>query len=98
MTVAMLMANTVQSATRFLKGPSVPTRYLSLDFKNPVPSDIDIAMAQTPKPITQVAKELGLYASEFDSYGTYKAKVSLDVLDRLSNRNNGNYVVVTGII
>lgn len=35
--------------------------------------------------------------SEFDSYGRYKAKVKLEVLSRFKDRQNGNYVVVTGI-
>nr|KAJ3418090.1 C-1-tetrahydrofolate synthase, cytoplasmic [Polyrhizophydium stewartii] len=97
MTVAMLMHNTVESAKRYLKGFKEPTHYLSLNLVRPVPSDIDIAMAQTPKPITRVAAELGLFNSEFEAYGRNKAKVSLNVLDRLSYRKDGNYVVVAGI-
>lgn len=60
-------------------------------------SDIDIAMAQSPKPIKYLAEELGLFIPEYELYGHYKAKVSLSVLDRLKNRKNGKYVVVTGI-
>ncbi|KAI8909107.1 formate--tetrahydrofolate ligase-domain-containing protein, partial [Gorgonomyces haynaldii] len=97
MTVIMLMQNTVESARRFLKGIYEPVQYLEPEFKVPVPSDIDIAMAQTPKPIAKVARELGLFPGEYDSYGTYKGKVSLDVLKRLEHRQNGNYVVVAGI-
>lgn len=54
-------------------------------------------MAQKPKLISKVAMELGLFESEYDQYGMYKAKVSLATLERLSHRENGNYIVVTGI-
>lgn len=59
-------------------------------------SDIEIAKAQTPKPIKQLAEEIGLYPSEVSLYGNYKAKVSLSVLERLKNQKNGKYVVVAG--
>jgi methylenetetrahydrofolate dehydrogenase (NADP+)/methenyltetrahydrofolate cyclohydrolase/formyltetrahydrofolate synthetase len=99
MTVAMLIKNTVIAARRQLlnHGATQPPAPLPLTLKRPVPSDIDIAQAQTPKPIQLLAKELGLFASEIDLYGRYKAKVKLSVLDRLQSRHNGKYVVVTGI-
>ncbi|KAJ3184106.1 tetrahydrofolate synthase [Gaertneriomyces sp. JEL0708] len=97
MTVAMLMWNTVDSSKRFLKGFKRPTEYLKLDIQTPVPSDIDIAMAQRPKPIKTVGEEIGLFESEIELYGRNKAKVSLNVLERLKHRQDGNYVVVTGI-
>ncbi|KAJ3168395.1 tetrahydrofolate synthase [Geranomyces variabilis] len=97
MTVAMLMHNTVLSAKRSLKGYKRPTEYLKLNLLSPVPSDIDIAMAQTPKAVNIVAEELGLLNSEYELYGPSKAKVSLSVLDRLKHRKDGNYVVITGI-
>ena len=61
-----------------------------------VSSDIDIAKGQTPKDILDLASEIGLLAEEVDPYGKKKAKVSLQVLNRLENRPNGKYVVVTG--
>ncbi|KAJ3388642.1 tetrahydrofolate synthase [Lobulomyces angularis] len=97
MTVAMLLSNTVESAKRFLIGFERKTQYLKLNLLNPVPSDIDIAMAQQPKLIKDVAEELGLFNSEYELYGHYKAKINLSVLDRLKNNENGNYIVVTGI-
>ena len=97
MTVAMLLENTVTSAERITKSLKIPTEYLSLQLLDPVPSDIDIAMAQTPKPIKTVAEELGVLPSELELYGEYKGKVNPSVLKRLSNQSNGNYVVVTGI-
>ncbi len=59
-------------------------------------SDIEIAMAQTPKDIQVLANEVGLRPDELDMYGKKKAKVSLKVLDRLKEQPNGRYVVVTG--
>ena len=61
-------------------------------------SDIQIASAQTPKDMTELAAEIGLLPEEVDLYGKKKAKVSLKVLDRLSHRTNGKYVVVTGCV
>ncbi|KAI9207432.1 formate--tetrahydrofolate ligase-domain-containing protein [Polychytrium aggregatum] len=97
MTVAMLLENTVESSKRFLKGFHVKTEYLPLNLVRPVPSDIDIAMAQKPKLIRQVAQELGLFETEYEQYGLFKGKVCLEVMDRLKHLRNGKYVVVTGI-
>jgi formyltetrahydrofolate synthetase len=63
----------------------------------PVPSDLDIAQAATMKPIIQVAKELGLQEDEIDLYGKYKAKIHLDVLNRLKDRPQGKYIDVTAV-
>jgi formyltetrahydrofolate synthetase len=68
-----------------------------LHLLNPVPSDIDIAQAATLKPITQVAAEMGILPDELELYGPYKAKVKLEILDRLKNQTNGKYVDVTAI-
>eukprot|EP01025_Chloroclados_australasicus_P066025 TRINITY_DN9024_c0_g1_i1.p2 TRINITY_DN9024_c0_g1~~TRINITY_DN9024_c0_g1_i1.p2 ORF type:complete len:683 (-),score=106.19 TRINITY_DN9024_c0_g1_i1:223-2130(-) len=68
-----------------------------LDIKDPVPSDIEIAQSVVPIPITEVAKRLGLKQEELELYGQTKAKVKLSVLDRLSDKPDGNYVVVAGI-
>lgn len=97
MTVAMLLQNTVLSASRFLRGYRQKTLHLPLVLQTPVPSDLQIAMNQRPKPISRIAAELGLTTGEYESYGRNKAKVSLSVLQRLSHRTDGHYVVVTGI-
>jgi formyltetrahydrofolate synthetase len=62
-----------------------------------VPSDILISQAATVLPISQIASKAGILDSELIPYGSVKAKVSLDVLDRLKNEEDGNYIVVTGI-
>ena len=69
---------------------------MSLDLKDPVPSDIAIASKQTPKNIDILAEEIGLLPSEVNLYGKKKAKVCLDVLQRLKDVSNGKYVCVTG--
>jgi formyltetrahydrofolate synthetase len=68
-----------------------------IDIKSPVPADFEIAQNATLKPITQVARELGILDSELELYGHYKAKVRLDVLERLADVPDGKYVDVTAI-
>ncbi|KAG0744169.1 hypothetical protein G6F16_001696 [Rhizopus arrhizus] len=98
MTVAILIENTLLSAKRLFEASSKQSvSPLPLDLKTPVPSDIEIAMSQTPKHITELSKEIGLTPSELEPYGHTKAKISLDVLNRLSHRKDGHYVVVAGI-
>uniref|UniRef100_A0A673A0A3 formate--tetrahydrofolate ligase n=1 Tax=Sphaeramia orbicularis TaxID=375764 RepID=A0A673A0A3_9TELE len=60
-------------------------------------SDIEISRAQTPKPVTQLAEEIGLLPGELEAYGRNKAKVRLSLLDRLHTQPDGNYVLVAGI-
>ncbi|KAK7467150.1 tetrahydrofolate synthase [Stygiomarasmius scandens] len=98
MTVAMLMENTLISAERLWEKARARTiKPLKLNILEKVPSDIEISMAQTPKPITQLAHEIGLLPDELESYGKYKAKVELSVLDRLAHRTDGKYIVISGI-
>lgn len=63
---------------------------------NVVDSDIEISRAQTPKPVDQLAKEIGLLPEELEVYGRSKAKVQLSLLDRLQNQPDGKYVLVAG--
>ncbi len=72
----------------------VPTH---LKIVRPVPSDIDIAQGSDIKPIAQVAEEVGILPEELEYYGPYKAKVKLDILERLKAAPNGIYVDVTAI-
>ncbi|MCK9245367.1 MAG: formate--tetrahydrofolate ligase [Anaerolineaceae bacterium] len=69
----------------------------TIELKSPVPADIDIAQAATLKPITQVAEEMGLLPGELELYGDYKAKIKLDVLERLADMPDGKYIDVTAI-
>ncbi|XP_042220312.1 C-1-tetrahydrofolate synthase, cytoplasmic-like isoform X1 [Homarus americanus] len=100
MTVAMLMQNTVisaQKAAAQMKVSKWNISYLPLELLEKVPSDIEVARAQTPKDIAELSKEIGLLGSEVDLYGKKKAKVSLSVLQRLVFQKDGKYVVVAGI-
>ncbi len=72
-------------------------RPIPLDLKRPVPSDIAIAQAATPKPITELAGEIGILPSELEPYGHTKAKVHLNIRERLAGTPNGKYIVVTAI-
>jgi methylenetetrahydrofolate dehydrogenase (NADP+)/methenyltetrahydrofolate cyclohydrolase/formyltetrahydrofolate synthetase len=68
-----------------------------VEIKRPVPSDIEIAQEAKMRPIREVAADLGLTEDDLDLYGKYKAKVHLDVLDRLADRPQGKYIDVTAI-
>ncbi|MDD5369779.1 MAG: formate--tetrahydrofolate ligase [Anaerolineaceae bacterium] len=65
--------------------------------KIPVPSDIEIAQAAELKPILQVAEEIGVLPEELELYGPYKAKIKLEILERLKNAPDGKYIDVTAI-
>lgn len=99
MTVAMLVQNVLLAAKRQLaesdKLPQIAP--LPLHLESPVPSDIHISRSQQPKPVQEVAEELGIHGHELELFGHYKAKISLSILNRLKDRENGKYVLVAGI-
>uniref|UniRef100_A0AAY5EJ83 C-1-tetrahydrofolate synthase, cytoplasmic n=1 Tax=Electrophorus electricus TaxID=8005 RepID=A0AAY5EJ83_ELEEL len=100
MTVAMLMENTVKSAQRFLQNyrpGNWSISYKRVKSQKPQPSDAQISHSCPGKPIGQLAKEVGLFPKEVEPYGASRAKVRLDVLNRLNKQPDGKYVVVTGI-
>ena len=75
------------------------TRFIPTPLKRvtPVPSDIDIAQAATLKPVTVIAEEMGVLPEELELFGPYKAKIKLEILERLKNIPNGKYIDVTAI-
>lgn len=100
MTVATLLDNVIIAAKKhYAKNNETPkfTNPLKLNLQTPVPSDYEISRAQQPKKIDEVAYEAGILDNELELFGSYKAKVSLDILKRLENKKNGKYVLVTGI-
>ena len=98
MTVAVLLQNVIDAATKYFEIQKARhITPLPLKLLSPVPSDIAISRAQRPKPITVVAKEIGIAPHELEPYGASKAKVDLKLLQRLGHRRNGRYVLVTGI-
>ena len=60
-------------------------------------SDLEIAQKAKMKPIRDIAKRVGIKENELELYGNYKAKVSLDILERLKNKTLGKYILVTAI-
>ncbi len=72
----------------------IPTK---LKLIRPVPSDIEIAQESDIKPISQIAEEIGVLPEELEFYGPYKAKVRLEILERLMDRPDGKYIDVTAI-
>jgi len=63
-----------------------------------LPSDLEIARSVTPRPILDVARDLGLHEDEVEPYGFTKAKIRLSAIERLeTERPRGKYVVVTAI-
>jgi formyltetrahydrofolate synthetase len=65
--------------------------------RTPVPSDLEIAQEAPIEPILDVAERNGLTADDLDAYGKYKAKVNLEVRERLQSEPLGKYVDVTAI-
>ena len=98
MTVAMLMQNTFECAVKqHFHVNSWQLKHQKVCRIKPVPSDSEIAMAQTPRKISKIAQEIGINDDELEFYGVYKAKINLKIQERLKNEAKGNYVVVTGI-
>lgn len=62
-----------------------------------VKSDIEIAQEAVMKPIKEIAEQLNLREDEWEPYGRYKAKISLDVMKRLQNQPDGKVILVTSI-
>ncbi|WP_019274680.1 formate--tetrahydrofolate ligase [Vibrio coralliilyticus] len=60
-------------------------------------SDIEICRSQALHTIDRIAENAGLLPAEYQSQGKYKAKVSLNALNRLGNNNTGKLVLVTAI-
>jgi formate--tetrahydrofolate ligase len=61
-------------------------------------TDLEIARSVRPRPIVEIARELGLGDEEIEPYGSTKAKITLEAIERLEARNaRGKYVVVTGM-
>jgi len=60
-------------------------------------TDLQIAQEAELVPILDVAKQVGLAQDDLEPYGWYKAKVHLDVAERLKNKPNAKYIDVTAI-
>ncbi|MFP4286210.1 MAG: formate--tetrahydrofolate ligase [Candidatus Izemoplasmataceae bacterium] len=59
--------------------------------------DLKIAQAAKMEKIVDIAKKLGLSEEDIELYGSYKAKISLDVQKRLEKEKDGKVILVTAI-
>jgi formate--tetrahydrofolate ligase len=62
-----------------------------------VPSDIEIAQKAQLKQIYDIAEELDIQQDELEPYGHFKGKLSLALMERLQDKNDGHIVLVTSI-
>ena len=60
-------------------------------------TDIEIAQNAKLKKIGEIAQSIGLTEDDYEPYGKYKAKVSLDVLKRNAERKDGKLILMTAV-
>jgi len=60
-------------------------------------TDIEIAREVKLKPITEIAKKIGIREDELELHGKYKAKVELSISKRIKNNPDGKYIDVAAI-
>jgi len=60
-------------------------------------TDIEIAQRAKLEKINVIGEKAGLAEEDYEQYGNYKAKVSLDVLKKNSDRKDGKLILVTAI-
>ena len=60
-------------------------------------TDIEIAQQAKLKPITDIAADLGIEADYLEHYGKYKAKLSEELIEKVSKNNDGRLILVTAI-
>jgi formate--tetrahydrofolate ligase len=60
-------------------------------------TDVQIAQEAKMLPIVDVAKNLGIDEDDIIQYGKYKAKVDLNVLEKLKDKEDGKLILVTAI-
>ena len=60
-------------------------------------SDIQIAQEATMLPIKEVAASIGIEEDDLELYGTSKAKLSDDLIEKTKNNQDGKLILVTAI-
>ena len=60
-------------------------------------TDLEIAQECQMEHIRDVAAKIGIAEDDLEYYGKYKAKVSLDLLHRNENKEDGKLILVTAI-
>lgn len=75
-------------------GISSISRYKGVD---KLKTDVQIAQGAKMQPINLIAEKLGISDEHLEHYGKYKAKVSLDLLEELKDKEDGKLILVTAI-
>ncbi len=60
-------------------------------------SSLEIAQEAQLQPIDAIGEQVGLEPEEIEPYGRYKAKISLDAIERLSGRPDAKLICVAGM-
>ena len=60
-------------------------------------TDVQIAQSAKMEPIKEIAAKVGLSEDDLELYGKYKAKISLETIERLKDKKDGKLVLVTAI-
>lgn len=60
-------------------------------------TDIEIAQKAKMERINVIAEKIGLTEDDYEQYGKYKAKVSLEVLEKNKDKKDGKLILVTAI-
>jgi formate--tetrahydrofolate ligase len=60
-------------------------------------NDLEIARSIPLRPLSEIARMMGLGAEDLEPYGHTKAKIRLDLLQQPPTRKPGKYIVVTAI-
>ncbi|MGL5902049.1 MAG: formate--tetrahydrofolate ligase, partial [Cetobacterium sp.] len=60
-------------------------------------TDIQIAQEAKILKISEIAAKLNIGEDFYDTYGKYKAKLNLSLLDSLAHKQDGKLVLVTAI-
>lgn len=60
-------------------------------------TDLEIAQSAKMLPITEILDKIGVCEDDYDLYGKYKAKLSLDLLNKNAAKKNGKLILVTAI-
>ncbi|TEB31307.1 FTHFS-domain-containing protein [Coprinellus micaceus] len=90
----------------FVKGSWIKPSAIVIDYASKksgqrLVGDVEYAaaaeVASLPSPSLALLRRSVSCTTSLRAYGKYKAKVTLDILDRLEHRKNGKYIVVAGI-
>ena len=57
-------------------------------------TDVEIAQSAKMKPIKEIAEKVGLDEDDLELYGKYKAKISLEAIQKLKNNKDGKLSLI----